>query len=221
MPEASETATAVAASMVACRAAEDAMARGPLRWRCGRVRRWRASAMPVNPRAKKPITFTMPAQLIRAAEAASSAQPERRLLSSRSMPRSPTSRPTSSRPIMMASLWMPPTMCSTVNGLRMPSHKAAGPVTPQRFASASTAQAAARMPAIDTARWASTPQKIESPVTYEITAAVPSATGPYGLGECAQINGTERARWCSTPSSSTGPEEYGSSPWRTMLPLAR
>ena len=69
------------------------------------------------------------------------------------------------------------------------------------------AQPATMMPTMESRRWAITPKTMEFPVMMLTMAASPKATGPYGDGEFAQINGTERASSLPAPKSCTGPAE--------------
>ena len=79
---------------------------------------------------------------------------------------------------MMDSLWIPPTRCKMVRGLRMPSHRADSGDTRQRRARQLIAHPATIMPAMDKSRWAITPKRMEFEVTALTTPASPSATGP-------------------------------------------
>ena len=182
----------------------------------------RATAMPVNPNPTNPVTFTMPAQLIKNPLAAINHTPwPTKSSRTRSAPRNPNSTPTSSNPNKIASLWIPPTKCRIVNGFSTPNHTAACGITPHRRANCTTAHPMSATHPNANSRCANTPATTLSFVTQLIAAAAPNATGPYGLGECAQINGTDRASRFSVPNKSIGPAEYGSNPCTTIDPFAK
>ena len=86
--------------------------------------------------------------------------------------------PTNNKPNMMDSLWIPPTRCKMVNGLRMPSHSADSGDTRQRRARQLIAHPATIIPPMDNSRWAITPKRMELEVTALTRAARPRATGP-------------------------------------------